>query len=283
MSFSAGRGQQADLDVILASSGVRAPCFIGGLKAIQEKGYRIERIAGTSGGAIIAAGFALGHSIEEMYGRAQTIPYDNFKDFGITNLLSLKNPSVYTGRSLDEYYQSLYGDATLKDFKIDCRISVVSIVGRKRHILTRDSHPDLPVWKAVRMSSTIPFIFPWYDLDGEPVTDGALVTGMFDMFPDSPRPVISLRPRSDHFIKRKIQDVQASNTLLWSYLKIIAEYFMDAVDSQHVPDNEWSRTVIIPTFEIGGFNFNLEQEDVERLVQYGFNAVIISNLLPYVK
>lgn len=283
MSFSTGRGQQADLDVILASSGVRAPCFIGGLKAIQEKGYHVARIAGTSGGAIVAASFALGHSIDEMYERAQTIPYDDFKDFNVTNLISLKNPSVYTGRALDKYYQSLYGDAVLKDFKIDCRISVVSIVGRKRHILTRDSHPYLPVWKAVRMSSTIPFIFPWYDLDGDPVTDGALVTSMFDMFPDSPRPVISLRPRSDHFIKRKIQDVQASSTILWSYLKIIAEYFMDAADSQHVPDNEWSRTVIIPTFEIGGFNFNLKPGDVERLVQYGFNAVIISNLLPHVQ
>ena len=281
MSFLT-RGRKSELDVVLASSGVRAPCFVGALKAIEEKGYKVERIGGTSGGAIIAAGYALGFSTDEMLRLSKEIPYDKFKDFKLSNLLSLTNPSVYTGKGLDTYYQSLFGNATLKDFEIDCRISVVTILGRKRRILSRESHPDLPVWLAVRMSSTIPFIFPWHALDGEPVTDGALVTSLTDIFPDSPRPIVSLRPRADYLVKKSIQDVDAKSTILWNYLKVVAEYFLDAVDGQHIPENEWSRTIIIPTFEIGGFNFDLSSEDIDRLVQYGYNATIISNLLPYI-
>ena len=167
-----------NIDVVLSSSGVRAPCFIGALEAIQDKGYDISRIAGTSGGAIVAAAFSLGFSIQEMLEIAQNIPYPEFRDFRIWNLFSPKNPSIYTGKALDRFYKSIFKDTQLKDFKIDCYISVVTIVGRQRIILSKNTHPDLPVWEAVRMSSTIPFIFPYRSLNGIPVTDGALVTSL---------------------------------------------------------------------------------------------------------
>lgn len=273
-----GKIKTKDIDLVLSSSGVRAPCFIGAIEALQERGYNIRRIAGSSGGAIIAAGYALGMTTEEMRARAPGTPYDKMRDFKIKNLLSLQNPSVYTGRDLDAYLQDLYGDATLKDFVIDCRIAVVTIIGRKRILLDRNSHPNLPVWKAVRMSSTIPFIFPYLDLEGTPVTDGGLVTSMFDMFPDSPRPVIGLRPRADYGIKKAVQDVKAYKLFIWNYLKILAEYFIDAVDNQHVPQMEWNRTIVIPTFELGGFNFYISPEEIEKLIQYGYNAVMTDEL-----
>ncbi len=280
MSLFKTRRVNKNIDVILSSSGVRAPCFIGGLDAILEKGYHIHRIAGTSGGAIIAAGYALGMSTQEMREMAPNTPYTKFKDFRVKNLLSLQNPSVYTGQELDKFYKGIFGDATLKDFKIDCRISVVTIIGKERQLMSRETHPDLPVWQAVRMSSTIPFIFPYYELDGKAVTDGGLYTQISDIFPDQPRPVVCLRPRADHSIKKVVQDVKVHKLFIWNYLAIVAEYFVDAVDNQHVLQNEWNKTIVIPTFEIGGFNFDLDPQAINRLVQYGYNAVIISNILP---
>ena len=108
-----------EIDLVLASSGTRAPCFIGALDAILEKGYSVSRIAGFSGGAIIAAGFALGMSPEELKTLASNVPYENFKDFKLKNLFSISNPSVYSGKPLNDFYKSVFGDATLKDFKID--------------------------------------------------------------------------------------------------------------------------------------------------------------------
>jgi len=280
--FKANKKANKNIDVICSSSGARAPCFVGGLEAILEKGYNIHRIAGTSGGAIIAAGYALGMTTQEMREMSPYVPYKSFKDFKYKNLLSLRNPSVYTGQELDRFYQGLFGNAVLADFKIDCRISVVTIIGKERHLISKDTHPNLPVWKAVRMSSTIPFIFPYYELDGKAVTDGSLYTQISDVFPDNARPVVCLRPRADHGIKKTVQDVKASKLLIWNYLKIVAEYFLDAVDNQHVPEDEWNQTIIIPTFEIGGFNFDLDPPAIQRLIQYGYNAVIISNSLPYV-
>jgi hypothetical protein len=273
-----GKNKTKDIDLVLASSGVRAPCFIGAIAALEERNYNIRRIAGSSGGAIIAAGYALGMSMDEMREIAATIPYKQMRDFKIKNFCSLRNPSVYTGQALDKFLQGIYGDATLKDFQIDCKISVVTIIGRNRILVDRESHPDLPVWRAVRMSSTIPFIFPYLDLDGEPVTDGGLVTSMFDIFPGNVRPVIGLRPRADYNLKKTVQDVKAYKLFIWNYIKIIAEYFIDAVDNQHVPQVEWNRTIVIPTFELGGFNFYIGPEQINTLIQYGYNAVMTDEL-----
>ncbi|MBD3260979.1 MAG: hypothetical protein GF334_04755 [Candidatus Altiarchaeales archaeon] len=268
-----------EVDLVLNASGVRAPCFVGCIEGIIEKGYEIKRIAGSSGGAIIAAGYALGRSIEELKQMAPHTPYESFKDFSIKNLCSLTNPSVYSGKPLDDFYRDIFGEATLKDFKIDCKIAVVTILGRDRIILDKEKYPNLPVWKAVRMSSTIPFIFPYQELDGIPVTDGALITNMFDIFPEGERLLVTLSPRADFSVKRKVQDVQARYLFIWNYLKILAEYFLDAADNRHIPQEEWGKTIVIPTFEIGGFNFQLSPQDVERLIQYGYNAVIVSDVM----
>lgn len=272
--------QKQEIDLVLSSSGVRAPCFIGGIEGILEKGYEIKRIAGTSGGAIIAAGHALGKTTEELRELAPNTPYNKFKDFSIRNLLSLTNPSVYTGQELDAFYQDVFGGAKLKDFQIDCRISVVTIIGRERIILDRESCPDLHVWEAVRMSSTIPFIFPYLRLDGKAVTDGGLVTDMFDIFPDDLRMKVALRPRADHGIKKTIQDVKASKLFLWNYIKIVAEYFQDAIDNQHIPEAEWKNTLVIPTDSVGAFNFDINSEDIIKLMDCGLEAVRYSEMLP---
>ena len=129
------------------------------------------------------------------------------------------------------------------------------------------------------MSSTIPFIFPYLTLDGEPVTDGGLISSLFDIFPNGPRPILGLRARADHSLKKTIQDVKVSKLFIWDYLKILAEYLLDALDNQHVPETEWTSTIIIPTSELGGFNFYIGSEETGNLVEYGYDAVMNSEIL----
>lgn len=274
------RKTNKEIDVILTSSGVRAPAFIGALQALEEKGYKIQRISGTSGGAIIAASYALGKTTEELRELAAEVPYSSFRDFRIRNLMSVTNPSIYSGDGLDLFLQRMFGDAKLKDFQLDCKITVVTIVGRKRILLDRETYPELPVWKAVRMSSTIPFIFPYYELEGVPVTDGGLDITTGDIFPEKARPVVVLRPRSDYTLKKATREIITYKLFLWNYLAVVAEYLLDAVDLQHVDEGEWQKTVVIPTFEMGGFNFAIQNHEVHNLIQQGYNAVSIAEHIP---
>ena len=76
-----------------------------------------------------------------------------------------------------------------------------------------------------------------------------------------------LRPRADYRFKRVIQDIKVSKLFLWNYIKIVIEYFLDAVDMQHVPEIEWTKTVVIPTFQFGGFNFYLTPAEINQLIE----------------
>lgn len=278
---SSKKARTREIDVICSSSGARAPCFIGSLKGILEKGYEIKRIAGTSGGALIASGYALGMSIEEMTDLALKAPYKKFKDFSYKNLLSLTNPSIYSGEELDDFYKRVFGEKTLKDFIIDCKISVIKILDGERTSIDKQTYPDLPVWQAVRMSSTIPFIFPYLKLEGAPITDGGLDVRTFNIFPEQERPIVSLRPRADsHKLANVLANSNKKILFLWNYIKIVIDYFMNSVDNQHVPQDEWERTIMIPTHSLSFFNFEMNKKDILDLIRYGYEAVMSSNILP---
>lgn len=53
------------VDLVLSGSGTLAPCHVGAL-SILDKHFSIQRVAGTSGGAIVAAAYATGYPDKEM-------------------------------------------------------------------------------------------------------------------------------------------------------------------------------------------------------------------------
>lgn len=56
-----------NLGLCLAGGGVKGAAHIGAIKAIEEAGLKINYIAGTSSGSIVAALYAAGFSTDEMY------------------------------------------------------------------------------------------------------------------------------------------------------------------------------------------------------------------------
>ena len=56
--MAAGGEQRADL--VLAGGGVKGIAHVGVLSVLHERGYRFERAAGTSAGAVVAALVAAG-------------------------------------------------------------------------------------------------------------------------------------------------------------------------------------------------------------------------------
>lgn len=54
------------IDTVFSGGGVKAFAFIGVLQALYEKNIEIERVAGTSAGAIIAAFVAAGYQPDKL-------------------------------------------------------------------------------------------------------------------------------------------------------------------------------------------------------------------------
>jgi NTE family protein len=149
--------------LVLSGGGARGFAHIGVLQALQEQGYSVDMVSGTSIGAIIAAGCASDWSIEEIRRRIfdAFVVGSPFTDYTIPIVALLR------GRKIDACLAELFGDISIEDLWLPffC-VSSNLTTGRTK------LHTSGPLWRALRASVAVPGLLP-------PVIDpeGVLVDG----------------------------------------------------------------------------------------------------------
>ena len=185
--------------LVLSSSGARFPCFVGALQHLEKHVFpgllaNTLTIVGTSGGAFIGLLIALGYTLRAMDELCMSLRYDDVKNFDIKNFLhefGLDNGSKVV-RLLQCIVIKKLGntDATFADlFKLTGRHLIVTGTNVTKGTLVAFDHvsyPDLPLWRAVRISMSMPFLFTSEQLDGDFYVDGAIL----DSFPMSYLPPV---------------------------------------------------------------------------------------------
>src|SRR5690625_4551551 len=68
------------IDIVFSGGGMKAFAFLGALKTLEKSRYTIERVAGTSAGAIIASLIAAGYSADEIKQLVETVRLETFMD-----------------------------------------------------------------------------------------------------------------------------------------------------------------------------------------------------------
>jgi NTE family protein len=147
-----------DITVALGSGGARGNAHIGVLRRLEEEGFKIRAIAGTSFGGIVAAMYAAGHPPDE-----------------IEDIFSIVDQSTLFGRSITER-PSLLGltgvrrwlDAVLptsrfEDLLIPCALSAVDLNCGCEVVLDHGL-----VKEAILATIAVPGIFPacpWEDCE----------------------------------------------------------------------------------------------------------------------
>jgi predicted acylesterase/phospholipase RssA len=155
--------------LVLGGGGARGFAHIGALRAFAEAGIDIDAIGGTSIGSVIAGGYALGLSPDDLQGLARAFASKK-------QLLDRTLPIValMKGRKLTALYQRVYGDVRLEDLWTPC-FAVSTDLTRARMVL----HTDGPLWHAARASTAVPAIFPPIIADGHDVlVDGNVMNNM---------------------------------------------------------------------------------------------------------
>ncbi|AKF03144.1 patatin-like phospholipase family protein [Sandaracinus amylolyticus] len=172
------RGRAADLarvarhvaeqpiTVVLGGGGARALAHIGVLRALDEAGIPIDAIAGTSMGAVVAAGYALGVSpreIAELF--AERVP----------DARALRDPdvpvvSLLAGRKLDRVLRDGFADVEIPDLWLPC-FCIATDISQAVAVV----HDRGLVWRSVRASCSLPGVFPPVQLDGRLLVDGGVI------------------------------------------------------------------------------------------------------------
>jgi NTE family protein len=214
------------LDLVLEGGGVKGIALVGALEVLQERGYRFNRVAGSSAGAIAGAMVAAGIPPSTMAEVMRSVDYGRFQDGRRWNRLLpvqmasvLAKKGIYPGRFLEEWLEEqlrrhspLYRHGTFSDLHYEdpdpartipenerfrLVVTASDLSNGRLKFLPRDfedyhrSPGEQRIVDAVRISMSIPFFFRpvgWTGTDGRRtwLVDG----GMLSNFPitefDSP-------------------------------------------------------------------------------------------------
>lgn len=197
-------------NLVFKGGGVRGLAYIGVMQALEEKGIlpQVERVAGTSAGAIVAtfAAMRIHHGewapLLRSFDRYTVMNRDGGR-FKLRNLARLESDyGLFPTDSFYEWLQALIAEhcqgnglATFRDFQrmghLDLSVVASDLTTRQEVVFSLNTTPDTPVADAVRMSMSIPLYFTALRHNGRQFLDpkqsgsGSLFVdgGLFNNFP----------------------------------------------------------------------------------------------------
>lgn len=292
------------IDAVFEGGGIKGIGLVGAIAATEARGYCFEHVAGTSAGAIVASLVAAGYRADELKQILDNQDFNQFKDKGfedkipvIGSLLSLTfEKGIYEGNYFETWLRDLlkarnvhtFGDLVMPHCQHDphyrYKLQVIaSDISRGRMlVLPKDAiHygilPDeLDVARAVRMSMSIPFFFEpviLHDLNGKAnyIVDGGILSNFPVWLFDAP----SLNPPYPTFGYKLVDPIeQRSRTIQGpvSLLAALVSTMMEAHDIRYIEDNQFVRTIAIPTRGVQTTEFDLSPQRKTELYQAGVEA-----------
>jgi predicted acylesterase/phospholipase RssA len=149
--------------VVLGGGGARGFAHLGVLRALEEHGIPVDIIGGNSMGALIAAQYASGATLEEIRRRTQVFATGGER-------LTLPVISLVSGRRVERDLKKMFGDVTIDDlwtpyFAAACNLSKGTTTVQDRG----------PLWRAVLASNSPAGLFPPVLHNGDLLVDGAIL------------------------------------------------------------------------------------------------------------
>jgi NTE family protein len=295
-------------DLVLEGGGVKGIALVGAVDVLEEHGYQVQRVAGTSAGAIVGALVAAGLTRQERRDLMLSIDYSRFQDRSFVDrlpagrLLSLIfQLGMYEGDYLRTWLSEILsarGITTFADLRSDgdaaaspsaaypSRLVVMAsdITHGKLRCLPTD-YPALgcddpgavAVADAVRASMSIPFFYEPVRLPGH---DGKKITlvdgGMLSNFP------VAVFDRKDGQAPRwptfgiKLsaragdQARRFEGEGLMSMVKAMIGTMTSFYDQLHLDEpSVLARTIFVDTFGVKATEFDLDGTTRDRLYANG--------------
>ncbi len=183
------------IGLALAGGGVRGAAHIGAIKALQENGIKIDAVAGTSAGSIVAALYGMGYTTDEMiklfnyFSKSVMAISPKYMFSGIKELRGIKLGGVTTSYNIELAIQEsgkIKNIKNIKDIKLPISIPATDLISDKEIIFTNNQNlqgeeyiHDIEIGKAVRASSTFPGMYAPFEYQKYQFVDG----GIFDNLP----------------------------------------------------------------------------------------------------
>ena len=157
------------IGLALSGGGARAFAHVGAVRALHEAGVAIDAVAGTSMGAIVAAGVASGWDDHELDERMR----DAFVTSNPLDDIALPIVAMTRGRKVEARLRRHFGDRRIEDLGIPFLCGSTNLTTGRY-----DRHEQGEIVDALRASISLPGILPPVVRDGCVLVDGGLLRNL---------------------------------------------------------------------------------------------------------
>ncbi|HAF47624.1 MAG TPA: hypothetical protein DCL08_00070 [Anaerolineaceae bacterium] len=154
-----------EITLALGGGGMRGVAHIGVLRALENHGFKIRAIAGTSAGGLVGAVYAAGYSTEKIEKTVNDMGA-NWSFWHQSN----DQPSLLGISGLANTLSELLADRTFDELKIPFAATAVSLYSGEEIILTKGKVID-----AVMATIAVPGVFPSQEIGGRVLIDGGVL------------------------------------------------------------------------------------------------------------
>lgn len=297
-------------NLVFEGGGVKGIAYAGALIRLEREGIlnHLRRTAGASAGAITAALLALGARGETLRKLVVETPFAKFMDDSAGFLRDAfrmwKHYGWYPGKFFESWIQqhifelSGNSDLTFLDLQklaraepgrfIELYVTGTDLSGQCAKVYSADNTPDMPIWKALRISMSIPLFFAAVREEKRVLVDGGVLWNYpIDLFDDACHVELNAQKTVHHCPvnaatlglrvdcsndPRRPPPHPAQVDGMKDYLMVLAGLVVDMANKVHLKPADWQRTIYIDTGNIRATDFDLKPADITRLLESGERA-----------
>ena len=275
-------------NLALSGGGVWGISYAGAFEELEALGIlqQIRCVAGTSAGSMAGLLLALGYNSTEISQKIREANYARFLDNGNVNQI-VNHYGYYNGNyALGVFHEWVEGklgsaNATFADLiaanGLDLRVYATNLNTRQVFEFSYRKTKDVSIADAVRASISVPLFFTAIEIQGQIFIDGGTV---FD-FPlagfgkDEIDNTLGLAFAQSSVVAREDQDDgRFGYRQPLQYIRRLASVLQRVQSPVFALHDELQQnTILIDTAGVNSLNFKLAQEDKERLIANGRQAV----------
>lgn len=207
------------INVCFEGGGIKGLSYIGAMRYLEERGYKIYKASGTSVGALFASLVIAGFSSNELIQIVEEIDY---KLIASKNSLinGIKSTGIYTINSFEEKVKEILLRKNIRTF-LDVKFGedyllkiIATEMKTKRMLVLPDDLPkygfdkdSFLISKAIAMSCSIPLVFSQYRLGNYIFVDGGVVNNFpIEEVINHKVPVMAFRLNSENTHKKMMKN-----------------------------------------------------------------------------
>jgi len=262
--------------LVLSGGGIKGIALIGALNALQQLDMlqHIHTYAGTSIGALILFLINIGYTPDELYEFIKIFDLSKLKSFNMPTFL--KTYGLDNGDKIEKTLlrfmsvKKIPHDITLQQLYEKTQktllITVVNVNERRTEYFSHNTHPNISVLLAVRMSISIPFIFTPVKFNECFYVDGGCIDNFpYRQFDHVQEDVLGICITEPSCKKHEITNIEDyAINVMYSVIYGFAE-FINPIGMKNI--------ICIEIGDVAPITFDLSLVEKNKLHDIGYNKI----------